>query len=262
MKKLTIEKMKPIAERVLAIFENEFSYNGYLNGPEMEEYILSSNVDYELRKMFPRGYTYRYGISKFVILPRGYNWVIKLPLFCDGETIYDDWYDSCRNIYHSHSIVMDERHDFDGAWLPFTGECSSNYCEMEAQLSTIAMNCGIGSMIAKTYRITDLVYVSERIKETYMDMEDYDTSHPYRDTFRSKYHYQKSIDAGDRYERVIGNLPDYEDFWGDVIIQNGDQKYDELLKFINDYGVNDLHSSNIGYTFDGKAVIIDMGFND
>lgn len=40
-------------------------------------------------------------------------------------------------------------------------------------------------------------------------------------------------------------------------------RLDELFSFINEYDINDLHSGNFGYTFDGKVKIIDYsGYED
>ena len=172
------------------------------------------------------------GASKFVLMDKEEDIVVKIPF--NGSFVYDetDYGDACY-------------------FCPF-----DDYCEREAYFYEEAEEAGLSEFFAKTEyygRTKNGVpfYVSEKVADT--------------DYYR--YHYDNDGDSKykDRLDmlKLVNEL--YKKYYYettrlwllDAISWYGLDKTENLLKFLQDNNINDLHGGNVGRRANGAPVIFD-----
>ena len=221
---------------------------GLFEKTEFPEFLGENNVEdfIENKTHFPETFkfTWNMGASKLVILPFGEDFVIKIPFngtYCDDEIDYETgevlskggW--ECFTSYEYYSENM----DFDG-----------NYCGREADISDIAAAEDLEECFAITEcvgRCGDyLIYKQARATTILADVLDEKSdslSIEERKSIRDK------CDNMGVYGFNIYWLKDFLEFFGEEILK-------QLDRFINTYGINDLHTSNVGY-IGNRPVLID-----
>lgn len=164
------------------------------------------------------------GATKFVFLFEDTDFVIKLPY---RGTIYED-----------------EFSEFCG------GFCGSwDYCETEVNLYKAAKEAGLERCFAKTTEVGTLnghpLYAQEKalIWGDIHDINDYSE--------QKKRSTRERCQSGDKYYYCFHPcwLSDFLDYYGE-------EMFDQFMDFIEEYVIEDLHSSNLGY-INGRPVVVD-----
>ena len=221
---------------------------GLFEKTEFPEFLGENNVEdfIENKTHFPETFkfTWNMGASKLVILPFGEDFVIKIPFngtYCDDEIDYETgevlsegrWECFTSEEYYSENM------DFDG-----------NYCGREADISDIATAEDLEECFAITEcvgRCGDyLIYKQARATTILADVLDEKSdslSLEERKSIRDK------CNNMGVYGFNIYWLKDFLEFFGEEILK-------QLDRFINTYGINDLHTSNVGY-IGNRPVLID-----
>ena len=196
--------------------------------------------------------------------------------YCEDEDWYDDIKDQCEADYIEHGaskIVL--FYDEIPQWvvkLPLLGEyyeeadsfryfdgvdrtyptAEDDYCAAEAYLSQEAEKRGIGDMFAKTYYLFNCdgvaVYVSEKMSF------DFYSQYNFRDKVHST---SLAIDV----HNSFGSIMDSSAFARFFDAYDELKVYD-LIAFIEDYAIYDLHNCNMGYDENWNIRLLDYsGFS-
>lgn len=196
-------------------------------------------------------WTLHYGATKIVFVPNRYNFVIKIPLNCGGEFLYDG--DNIAGCYVDRILYPYERADSEGNW---------DYCKVEEKLYRKAKENKVEKFFAGTYFFKNIkvneeiypIYISEKVEQNNGIL--YDTYHSNEEECNKMYKHYK---ANTKYE-----------CWGvsDEALLLLSKKYREseiwrLLEFVRNFGITDLTNRNCGFTSDGRLVILDYsGYNE
>ena len=192
-----------------------------------------------------------YGATKMVFVPNRYNFVIKIPLNCGGEFLYDG--DNIAGCYVDRILYPYERADNEGNW---------DYCKVEEKLYRKAKENKVEKFFAGTYFFKNIkvneeiypIYISEKVEQNNGIL--YDTYHSNEEECNKMYRHYK---ANTKYE-----------CWGvsDEALLLLSKKHREseiwrLLEFVRNFGITDLTNRNCGFTSDGRLVILDYsGYNE
>ena len=196
-------------------------------------------------------WTMHYGATKMVFVPNRYNFVIKIPLNCGGEFLYDG--DNIAGCYVDRILYPYERADSEGNW---------DYCKVEEKLYRKAKENKVEKFFAGTYFFKNIkvneeiypIYISEKVEQNNGIL--YDTYHSNEEECNKMYRHYK---ANTKYE-----------CWGvsDEALLLLSKKHREseiwrLLEFVRNFGITDLTNRNCGFTSDGRLVILDYsGYNE
>ena len=196
-------------------------------------------------------WTMHYGATKIVFVPNRYNFVIKIPLNCGGEFLYDG--DNIAGCYVDRILYPYERADTEGNW---------DYCKVEEKLYRKAKENKVEKFFAGTYFFKNIkvneeiypIYISEKVKPNNEKL--YNT-------------YQSNREECDKIYRHYRVNTKYE-CWGvsDAALLLLSKKYREseiwrLLEFVRNFGITDLTNRNCGFASDGRLVILDYsGYNE
>lgn len=209
----------------------------------------------------------RSGASKIVLLPRDgelSDWVFKIPII--GET-WDDELICCKNCKkwreHINGVSSeypcydcdDEEYDYSHAEYTgarHTSDCS-NYCETEFFFSVSAIEEGLDEVFLPVEYVGCFygfpVYAQRRVSNQSSFIE---VSQNSKARYRELMHMQE-------YEclDVIGST-----LGGALIEGYGEEKMLDILRFICNHEINDLHGGNYA-RIDGKVVFFDYsGFRN
>lgn len=209
-----------------------YVYDGCEDDDWFEDFKYEQEADYV-----------RHGCSKIVLfydeLP---HWVIKIPFM--GEYNEED----------------DSYQKFVGGNANFPIAQENDYCAGEAYITQEAEQYGLGEMFAKTYYLADFnnypVYVSEKIEDSYWDGC---RKRKWQNIFSSK-EIARSIESSHR--GLLDDTHMGESVLAHFIDIYGKFKTYDLLSFIRDMGINDLHNGNIGFTKDMQIKILDYSGYD
>lgn len=129
-----------------------------------------------------------------------------------------------------------------------------NFCELEADYYTKACDNNIAYCFAATYKIGEIDGIPIFMQEYADTNEDM-----FEDIFAN---YMESIYSKDDDEDEEEYSSRIEEYVEDM--ENSDRIYavlgedsDDIVEFIEEHDINDLHSSNWGVTPDGRFVMID-----
>ena len=176
------------------------------------------------------------GVSKIVIsysdLP---NYVIKVPF--KGQ--YSDYDDEAKFFIYA------------SCEKPYKNINSWDYCESEANCYYDAKEYyDLGDMFAKTEYLGEIedtpVYISEKITVLMSDTKVKNSNKHTEEiakTLRDKYEIDYNFYVGDGLLAFINCY--------------GEKRTEDLVSFLEEYGVSDLHDDNIGYDLYGNVKIID-----
>ena len=184
----------------------------------------------------------RVGASKTVLVSERYNYVLKIPFSgywrvtseIDEDAMYYDGTDE---------FVFYENSRSESCW---------NYCETEEEVYADAVKFGVAHFFAATefYGYTPTkypVYIQPRVI-SYFDHK-YEHS---REHTKEELLYATNILQSSRIH--IGLSPEWI---AEAIAAFGEESVLDLISFIDLRGITDLHTSNYGYTLDGKPIIFD-----
>lgn len=190
--------------------------------------------------LFGRGYYANSGASKRVYLIEGSAAVLKIPFKGSWESVYNGDTDRYDEIFSPFENADEDTH-----W---------NYCEVEASYYDRAKEEHLEKYFAKTQLFGTTkngypLYIQERCKYygSSSIIPSKETSSRVSEMFEKDYYY----------------IEDEE--WAATFIEcYGEDEFFRLVKFLDSLkGINDLTCRNVGYTLEGKPVLIDFsGFND
>ena len=235
---MTKEERKLINDAVAAVRDlipspdDEFGYN--LDDDYGLEEMAGDFID-ALRHAHIRA-DVRAGVSKLVIIPDKIDYVIKIPFNGQYEAVYEDGF------YTGYDDFI----PFHRAGVKFDS-CEWDYCETELEIYARARDYAVEGFFDRTEFFVCVNHRPIYIQEKATSMEDWcgeeKESSP---EAKNNYCYCKpehEYIPRDWVEQAI-------DFYGlDNVIR--------LKNFIDDYCLRDFHAGNIGYTFEGKPIIID-----
>lgn len=176
------------------------------------------------------------GASKYVIVPEGSSYVLKIPYRGEIDYYYDD--DTDQNIEE---------------FIQFTGADTNNqwnYCGAEAIYYDLAIEDRLEKYFAETryYGKTEAgypLYIQEKCCYTCP-----------KGKIPSKA--SKSIAEGIIKYSVIEDI----EWIASFIESYGEEEFERLESFLDSLPINDLTYRNVGYALDGRPVLIDFsGFN-
>lgn len=184
---------------------------------------------------------YRVGASKVVFVSERNDYVLKVPFSGYWHFIEEVDEDG----------LLEEREEFVG-YKSSRSESCWDYCETEEEVYADAVELGVAHFFAATklYGYTPTkhpVYIQPRVI-SYFDYG-YDHSREYTKeelTYATNILQSSSKRTGLSVEWIA-----------DAIAAFGEESVCDLLSFIDLRDITDLHTSNYGYTLDGKPVIFD-----
>jgi len=241
---MTKEERKLINDAVAAIRDlipspnDEFGYN--LECEEDFEDIARDFID-ALYLAHIRA-DIRAGVSKLVIIPDKIDYVIKIPFNGQYKPVYDD------GMYYAYDDFV----RFSQAGVKFESS-EWDYCETELEIYAKAKDYAVEELFDRTEFFMCVNHRPVYIQAKAISIEDWcgeeKESSP---EAKKNYCYCKPEHEYIPREWVEQAI----DYYGlDNVIR--------LKNFIDDYSLKDFHSGNVGYTFEGKPVIIDYaGWDD
>lgn len=213
-------------------------------------YEDDNDVDYEpiytgcgRTEEIQNGVSIENGISKVVVIPTLFNWVLKIPMngrwICQWNNDDDDEEDY-------------DNYTFD-SFMWASAPDDSDYCWDELIKIEAAEKAGFGALFPHTE------YLCEKAGKRYYIQEKVLPSYEYKPTSsEDSLKRANSLDSSLQYcssEWRAAVIEKYgEEFW--INFCSWDQHRDSHI-------LNDMHSANYGYRDDGSPVIFDAsGFND
>lgn len=219
----------------------------------------SGNWDYEgdayalqshLRSLFDNDIEFRFGASKMVIMSDAWDFVLKIPFngaYEFDECSYDDDYEENPNVCEDDYFVFER---YSGA----DSECCWDYCDAEDNKYMKAEDAELEQYFAKT----DFLCFSKYGYPIYIQQKcagcNYDKPRDHA-TFELAQDKISSRHSGGVY---------CAEWIADFITCYGEDEFDRLSEFLDsdDDLSSDLHYENVGYTMEGKPIIMDYaGFN-
>lgn len=208
-------------------------------------HLCSSTVDAKIRDHLPeemeKDCRYDDGATKFVIIPRDADFVIKVPYSCEEN---EDWYDydgdddedNCFNQYREF-----ENSGYGDGW---------DYCEAEVAVYEEAKAEGIEQFFVETslvgYANYYPIYMQKKVEMFSWGCHN-----------SAEENHRKSTKAIKHCESK--GLRCFQSIWiGEFLDCYGAEAFDKLYWFLRDRSIMDLHSGNLGY-YNGKPVIVDYG---
>ena len=181
-------------------------------------------------------YTVDSGASKVVLIFTNSDYVVKIPFkgdFCE----YDDYdYDcdrDCSCSQCSRESVVGDCDEFTGARIG-ESEYSWDYCAAEQFFYEKAVVAGVEEFFIKTISIGEFdghpIYLQEKV-EVHSYNSQTKSSEQSKEIFMKKFRYSEIQD---------------EDFGGLLIEYYGEDRVNQLVEFLSEVGISDLHSSNVG----------------
>lgn len=190
------------------------------------------------------------GVSKAVFKFREFpDIVVKIPfkgyLNCEYAWDEEDEY------WDFSSVESIATYDFENAG--YNNLRCWDYCETESSNYELAVKAGVDSIFAPTE------YIGE-----YMGI------HLYISEYISNSFYFGDISCQDESKKTVKTIKENEKYYdisldilGWYLEQNGKDKTSQLIKFLKDNNIHDLHSGNWKMTDDGQVKIIDYSsWND
>ena len=232
-----------------------------------ETHLNEDNFEYIFDNCWGNGiYSFDSGVSKGVLFLNEYpDIVVKIPFTEGTYSSYSRAYytdedgNTCRTYNYSSS-------SFDSAWQSLPPRLEDkllrywDYCEVETILFEDAKQAGVDKFFAETVYIGDShghpVYIQEkaRIYDGQAEYEENDESneiHNFYNTIKAELkHYLQLKDS----QIMWMHCP--KEWIVDFYLYYGIEELAALWKYLEDTGIEDLHSSNVGY-INHRPVITD-----
>lgn len=219
--------------------------NSMINLENAEEDNFSSEEAINSIINIPDGWEYDYGVSKLVLIPDEYNFVVKIPFSCMSWTDYDE-----------DDNEEDKIAEFQRAYYIESGEYGWDYCRAEAEFYEAAKVHRVEKFFAPTIYIGDIKGWPIYIQDKCLIFEESNSrySHSQEDRCRSREKLDSMKIASER-------VP--IDFIVDMFKDYPDEEVADVFNFIEDARITDLHGHNCGYNKDGLVVFTDYsGYDD
>ena len=211
--------------------------NSMINLENAEEDNFSSEEAINSIINIPDGWAYNYGVSKLVLIPDEYNFVVKIPFSC---TDYDE----------------DDNKEFQMAYYIESGEYGWDYCRAEAEFYEAAKVHGVEKFFAPTIYIGDIKGWPIYIQDKCLIFEESNSQYSHSEEDRCR-----SSEKLDSMKIASERVP--IDFIVDMFKDYPDEEVAGVFNFIDEVGIEDLHGSNCGYNKDGLVVFTDYsGYHD
>ena len=183
-------------------------------------------------------YTIDSGASKVVLVFTNSNYVVKIP-FKGEDCRYEDY--GCENSCSRNcSCSRCSRRSVGEGCDEFTGarvgenEYGWDYCASEQFFYEKAVIAGVEEFFIKTILIGEYcghpIYLQEKV-EVYGDSSQTKSSEQSKEIFIKKFCHSEIQD---------------EDFGGLLVEYYGEDRVNQLVEFLSEVGINDLHNSNVG----------------
>ena len=208
----------------------------------LEKLLKDSNVtvgEISNHECYDTNFSYNTGASKFAILDDCFdNNVIKIPFSYDDEAEYE-----CNA---SQSFVNQCDGCCDECEYGCLNDLLQDYCLLETEVYERAEEAGLDFLFAKEELLLEddgySVYIQEKVDG------------------------QRPVSNPDTYSQNIADIFDtswaYNAFVIAVYNCYGHDICGKLIDFIEENGINDLHTGNWGYSKEGKPIAFDYsGFN-
>ena len=202
--------------------------------------------------------SYRQGTTKIILFPKNKNYVIKIPK--NGRRFYNRLSLSEKKFFY---FTMERKfdytkEDYGRGW---------DYCKEEAQIVQEAKELNLNEYFAETLYLGDVrgypIYAQEKVTvmtDRYELDEDEDYDSIYDETAGLLDSYEGSDNSDSSY---YSSEYDDEDNnvlplnWSLVFVKKyGVDALKSLIEFIQDMGINDIHSDNVGF-IDGNPILLD-----
>ncbi len=259
MNELTLEKVFNDLEKY-CYFEAPYYRDFFFN----ESYFINNVIKALKDNYVFNGHNWHYdsGASKGVIIIDNFSYVIKIP-FMGGNDYYDCSYDTIREsrIGKTHYSSDDYTHiSPEAQYYPFCGakencdeiERDWDYCELENYIYNKAVEEGLETCFAATKIlgfINDYPIYYQPTAIIYCQIENSKMS-------------KINSDSTKRGEAIRAHSDTYIDeripsVWlGEFLEFFGEQMFNKLFHFINEYNLSDFHYGNMGY-IDNIPVLVD-----
>lgn len=194
------------------------------------------------------------GVSKIVFyFDECPNYVFKIPFIGDytvkNEAELDNLESICHNNKFSVDINVKNFNRFMNANKGIIDEVSNNdYCAIESYLWSKACEKHVDDFFAETFFVCDFlncpIYASEYLPHNYFDENDMDQAS------------KKSMEIVSTKNK--NNCSEMSNEMLAVFIdQYGERRVDDLISFINQYDIFDLHEENVGFDSYNNIKILD-----
>lgn len=193
----------------------------------------------------------QFGASKIVLIPEGWDWVIKIPVFgyndytCSGYNSYDSYSYSGGHWYEDYEFALTHELEANGYNFP-----CYDYCAAECALGYEAERIGLGNIFIPTYFVG-----------TYHDIPYY--IQPKIENMRKDV--CSNEDSQERYKKVNrGRYGEFSTrFGGALLEQYGEEGLDKILNFLYIWRIDDLTNFSNYAVINEKIIFFDYsGFNN
>lgn len=194
---------------------------------ELFEEVFYDKVVYPFKQRYKKTFTYASGATKGVLIFKQFGFVVKIPFNCNGD---------------AETLLGAD--DSGSGW---------NYCEVEEIKCEKAEIFGVRECFAETFQIgfvKDYPIYAQEYAEVFSN-----TGSP--SPQKTEEELNKIEDMCEGHVECFNStwLSDALDFFGEKVFYN-------LLSFIDDFDISDLHDANIGY-IGMRPVLVDYSsFND
>lgn len=198
-------------------------------------------------------YTVDSGASKVALVFTNSDYVVKIPFKGElDEYGHYDCEDSCSRDCScsrcSRGSVVEDCYEFTGARIG-ESEYSWDYCAAEQFFYEKAVVAGVEEFFIKTIFIGEFdghpIYLQEKV-EVYGYNSQTKSSEQSKEIFVKKFRYSEIQD---------------EDFGGLLIEYYGEDRVNQLVEFLSEVGISDLHSGNVGIRANRPVLFDYSGYN-
>lgn len=230
---------------IIQILNEIINTYGVLSKQALDEYLYKDNK-WKIGYKNGEAYSIYAGISKMVIIFDSLTeWVVKIPIMYGASNRTEPKY--------RETFKKDVRNGKFNSYLVF----DTDLCEKEVALYKEASKIGIGEFFSEERKVMNYhgvpIYVQKRVNWTYMDSDRFEE--PTDDSITDSI--EDVLIAGD-YSNTVCDLcalaPFAEDLYKAV---DSEQVFKNILQFITDFHINDLHDENVGYDLNGVPVFFD-----
>lgn len=192
-----------------------------------------------------------YGASKLVVYPKYEEFVIKIPYIGyvdEDDVVYGEYDWDCVDPVSYENIT-----DFSNAAYPLYDNFGWDYCRTESEYFILAQQYGIEKMFAQTLYTGTYQHNPIYIQEKCCSLEH--SSRKIRES--CNVNLDKSIDLVKTYSKGY-NTNCYTSLTSLMLKDYSEKDCINLIKFLSDYNIGDLHPGNYGFSeIDGRPILID-----
>lgn len=182
---------------------------------------------------FQDSWTYEYGASKMCIIFQYLPFVVKIPFMYDEPGLGDAAQEYCSNKFPLGHLLE--------------GKYTWDYCAIESSYYEASFEYGVEDLFAKEMCIGYINNYPIYIQTKVTPLADID-SRSLKESSQDTYDKVKSI-TKEKNRYIDADM----DWIANVFAYYGETTFRNLLQFLSDYDINDLHNGNVGYV--GEAPV-------